>query len=615
MTLSRIKNLLFVVVLFHSATALSQGWEVRTYHDKQNSQLKESYCLLDSGSHILHGPYTAFYINGAIEKTGYFKNNVPDSLWTYYYESGSVKMRGTMRNGVNHGLWEYFFENGNRSMAGMIMDSKREGVWMYYYENGQIKSQGEYKADVKQGIWNYFYEEGILKAQEYYENGVGKYKEFYTSGNIKAEGLNKFGVSDSTWTFYYENGNIKAKGDYENGKRIGDWVFYHENEVKSAQGNYVDGLEQGKWEYFHENGTMSSEGVIREGKKDGYWRFFNEQGLFNAKGIYDNDNGKYTEYYESGKIKVEGEVAEGKNNGVWVYYYEDGTKEGECTFSLGDGDYVGYYPNGTIKMKGHIKNGINVDVWELYDPNGNLAGYYHPYYEENQPAYKLIEQNTSEKTDYSKPAYKYKSYKSRYFDPVINEYTGHIISFNPFATFIGQLPLSYEHYFAERLGYEGILGLIRDPFYSNGANVDLNEVFDRGFYAAIRQKYYHQEGKVGMFYFGQELRFTSLGHYSNVLDSSTVVQPPYEEIKIKTSEARMEYGVFIGDRWIQFFGERFNKNSLGISIDAFLGFGFGYRFYSKKYPENEEYDNIFKDVNDSKFVITPRVGFTVGLIF
>jgi uncharacterized protein len=615
MNLSRIKYLFFVVVLFHSATALSQGWEVRNYHDKQNSQIKESICLLDSGSHILHGPYTAFYINGTIEKTGFYKNNVPDSIWTYFYESGLMKMKGTMRNGVNHGLWEYFFENGNRSMAGMIMDSKREGAWKYYYENGQLKSEGEYKGDVKQGIWNYFYEEGILKAQEYNVDGVGKYKEFYASGNLKAEGLNKSGVSDSTWVFYYENGKVNAKGKYKNGKRVGEWVFYHENEVISARGSYVDGLEQGKWEYFHDNGTMSSEGAVKNGKKDGYWRFFNELGLFNAKGIYENDSGKYTEYYESGKIKVEGDVVDGKNNGVWVYFYEDGNREGECTFNHGDGDYIGYYPNGSIKMKGHIKNGINVGTWELYDEQGILAGYYHPYYEDNRPVYKLIDQNTSQKSDYSKPAYKYKSYKSRYFDPVINEFTGHIISFNPLATLMGQLPVSYEHYFAERLGYEGILGLIRNPFYSSGDDVDLNQVYDRGFYAAFRQKYYHPEGKLGMFYFGQELRVTSINHYSNVLDSGTVVAPPFEEIQLQTTEARIEYGLFIGDRWIHFFGKRFNKSSLGISFDAFAGFGFGYRFYSKKYPESKVYDAVFKDVNDSEMLITPRVGFTVGLIF
>ena len=62
-------------------------------------------------------------------------------------------------------------------------------------------------------------------------------------------------------------------------------------------------------------------------------------------------------------------------------------------------------------------------------------------------------------------------------------------------------------------------------------------------------------------------------------------------------------------------GERYKNNSSGITIDAFIGFGFGYRLYEKKYPNNPEYDQIFKDVNDSKFVISPRLGLNIGFIF
>jgi hypothetical protein len=106
-----------------------------------------------------------------------------------------------------------------------------------------------------------------------------------------------------------------------------------------------------------------------------------------------------------------------------------------------------------------------------------------------------------------------------------------------------------------------------------------------------------------------------MNHFSNVLDSSAVITNPPEELTIQTSEARIEYGLLIGDRWIHFFGEQLNKHSFGLSIDVFAGFGFGYRFYTKKYPDNEEYDKVFEDINDSNLLITPRVGFTIGIIF
>jgi len=594
---------------------MAQGVEVHTYHDEGKTLLKETYFIVDSGSTELNGPYTSCYINGAIEKTGYYKYNLPDSIWTYYYEGGSIKMTGMMRSGQTHGLWEYYFENGNRRMAGIIINSRREGNWIYYYENATIKSQGDFQADTKHGIWNYFYEDGALKAQEYYNKGTGRYKEFYNSGKIKAEGLNKFGVSDSTWVFYYESGKTKGRGNYKEGKRIGEWVFYYENEMVSSKGSYEDGREQGKWEHFNENGTLSSEGAVRDGKKEGYWRFFNDKGIFSAQGVYIDDTGKFTEYYESGKIKSEGNILNGKNEGQWYYYYEDNSKEGECFFVNGTGEYIGYYTDGTIKMKGQIKDGVNTGIWQLYKENGELAGLYRPYYEENRPVYKLVESDQVEKGNYLKPAYKYKNYKSRYFDPVINEYKGHIISINPFATLIGQMPVSYEYYIAERLGYEAIVSLIRDPFYTSGSSMELNEVYNRGLYVAIRQKYYHPQNKIGSFYFGQEARVTFVTHNSNVADSTVITQPPYELVKINTNETRLEYAPFVGNRWIHFFGERYNNKSVGISIDAFLGFGFGYRFYKKDYAENSAYDEVFGDVNDSKFLISPRVGFSVGLIF
>jgi len=97
-----------------------------------------------------------------------------------------------------------------------------------------------------------------------------------------------------------------------------------------------------------------------------------------------------------------------------------------------------------------------------------------------------------------------------------------------------------------------------------------------------------------------------------VIDSVSAL---YNQIKIKTHETKFEYALFVGNRWMLLFGERYKHNSLGITIDAFIGFGFGYRLYQKKYPNNPDYDQIFKDINDSKFVISPRLGLNFGFVF
>lgn len=606
---------IFVIIccaFFLATYSYAQTIEIKSYHDSDSSRIKEIYYIIDPTSAVLHGPYKSFYINGEVEREGYYTNNLPDSTWIYYFESGQIKMKGDLKGGVSHGLWEYYFENGKIHMAGIIIDSKREGNWKYYYENGNLKSQGDYRNNKKEGIWNYFYEGGELKSQAYYKEDKGKYKEFYIDGKLKAEGLNVNGYSDSTWIFYHENGKVKATGEYEKGKRVGPWIYYHKNEFKSAEGEFNKGEKEGKWIYYHESGEKSSEGALRDGKKEGYWKIFGKDGKFKAEGVFEQNDGTYTEYYESGKIKVEGNIKAGKNHGHWTYYYEDGSKEGECKFIQGNGEYIGYYNDGNVKMKGQIRDGVNVGLWELYKGDGSLAGYYRPYYEDSKPVYKLVEKPAPKRGDYIKPAYKYKSYKSRYFDPVINEYKGIILATNPLATFMGQLPLSFEYYIEERLGYEILVTLLRDPFYKSAESVELNEVYDRGFNAAVKQKYYHPEGRFGMFYFGHEVRLTSLNHYANVIDSISL--PPVNE-KINTKETKFEYALFVGDRWMALFGERYKNNSLGFTIDAYIGFGFGYRLYEEKYTSNPSYDEIFKNVNSSKFVISPRLGLNIGFVF
>ena len=62
-----------------------------------------------------------------------------------------------------------------------------------------------------------------------------------------------------------------------------------------------------------------------------------------------------------------------------------------------------------------------------------------------------------------------------------------------------------------------------------------------------------------------------MNHYANVIDSASVI---HERIQINTSETKFEYALFVGDRWMRLIGERYKNNSLGFTIDGFLGFGF-----------------------------------------
>src|SRR5690606_8972433 len=100
------------------------------------------------------------------------------------------------------------------------------------------------------------------------------------------------------------------------------------------------------------------------------------------------------------------------------------------------------------------------------------------------------------------------------------------------------------YYFQERLGYEMQIGYRRNPFFKENANVDLNTSFSRGFDASIRQKFYHPERKPGMFYFAHEIRFTTLTHRSNVIDS--VDMEAVKNLTISANENKFEYAILFG---------------------------------------------------------------------
>lgn len=458
------------------------------------------------------------------------------------------------------------------------------------------------------GIWNYFYENqqggfGALKAQAFYEDGNGTYKEFYPNGDLKAEGLYVDGRSQGLWTFYHSNGNVEAKGEYDEGLRKGEWAFFHPNGSKAAQGLYKEGIREGNWLFFHENGNLSSQGVMHEGQKDGYWRLFNRLGEFKGEGNFVKGEGEYKEFYENGKIKTVGAIKDDMNEGEWRYYYENGRLEGKADFINGRGYYTGYYPNGTINMEGEIANGQRIGIWKMYKENGDLSGFYKVYYENEKPVYKIINKNNSpERESAEKPEFRFKVKRFRNFEPQVNEFKALIVATNPLALFKGSLPVSLEYYIQERLGYDLQLTYIRTPFFSNYEALNAGDEFAHGFSFALKQKFYQPEDKLGMFYYGHEVRVSPLQHYHQ-----TGLPALGDNGMVGLQELKLEYSVIFGNRLTRDAGRS------GFTVDVFLGMGAGYRLVSRNYKQEDmPNQSLFTNFNTSGITVPIRFGFNMG---
>ncbi len=58
------------------------------------------------------GEWRYYYDNGKLETKGYFKNDLPDSIWIWYFPDGIMKERGVFKKGKRTGEWYSYDEKG-----------------------------------------------------------------------------------------------------------------------------------------------------------------------------------------------------------------------------------------------------------------------------------------------------------------------------------------------------------------------------------------------------------------------------------------------------------------------------------------------------------------------
>lgn len=579
-----------------------------SYYDNRQVALKEVWHTADKEGIIKQGPFYSYFQNGSLKTKGNFSDNLMDGVWERFYENGCQKNFLTYKKGTLNGRYRLYFESGRLAQEGFYLQGKEDSTWRFYFESGRLKSFGSYKNGKQNGVWTYLNEDSTLKAYALLKQGVGIYKEYYASGEVKMEGLIRDGQSDSIWSYYHENGTIKATGREKNGERIGFWRFYHPNGIISAEGHFRNNMKDGHWKYFHETGALSSEGEQYEDQKDGKWEFYLPGGEKMGEANFVKGNGEYKEFYSNGKLKLKGKIENNKYEGLWTYFFEDGGLEGECLYQNGYGQYSGYYENGSLKMKGQMQNGNKVGSWDLFGRDGKVIGHYKTFYdmiEPQTPSKALPKKDTAlaKPRNYGKPEFVQSRRKSRHFIPRINEIKGIIVAINPFAVALGSMPLSLEYYMHDRLGYEVMFTLIRQPFFANHSEeIENRRLYTQGNAIDFRQKLYSPDKGSGNLYVGQELRLSSLNHRLFVTEQKDSITTGKT---LLGDELKIEFSLMVGNRFFQIY----NRHRT-LTLDIFGGIGFGYRI--SHYPrELLDYNRL----KTNRLTIPVRAGFNFGYFF
>ena len=105
------KSFTFIIALLTSSKLFAQTVEVTTEDKSSNS--KEDYFVLKSNQDIKEGSYTkyTFFSNGII-CTGFYKNNLKDSLWIDYPHQDFVADSGYYKQGKKVGIWKAYKLSG-----------------------------------------------------------------------------------------------------------------------------------------------------------------------------------------------------------------------------------------------------------------------------------------------------------------------------------------------------------------------------------------------------------------------------------------------------------------------------------------------------------------------
>lgn len=583
---------------------------IKEYFTPAQKQVKRSFEVLKSeqGPIIFDGFYKEFNAEGFLKTKGHFESNQPHGHWTYYTDAGQKIKEGHFAEGKTTGTWTFYHLNGKVKMEGPLIDASRQGLWKFYYESGELKQKGYMKKGLSDSNWKFYYEDGHLKGEAFFEKGKGYYREYFLNGEPKREGMLVYGESDSTWKYYYDNGQLKAMGEEQQGKKEGYWRFFDKKGNLTGAGSFNNGKESGHWEYYYPTGQLKSEGKYQERLKEGEWFTYYRSGGLKGKGVFSEGNGTYQEYYQDGDQKLSGYFEKGAREGTWHYWDEKGILEGNCKYHNDTGMYYGYYPDSTLKMKGKLVGGDKHGRWIYYKPDGTVAGYSEG---EEQPELDwLPAAPVREKKDapQTQRMDRQRIRKSRmrqhfffkYFVAEPNELRAFILGSNPIYPLFGQLPLSIEYYYENRLGLEMKYSLIRSPFFRTHINRP-DVVYTRGNMLDLRIKLYHPNSGYGLLYLSTDLRLNSLVHTAisqretNRYDFSTLRQ--YSG----------ELGLTIGTRGIK------QGQKEGFTVDVYAGFGLGYR-YSGWELNQEEHRGLIADHNITtrKLAGGVRLGFILG---
>jgi antitoxin component YwqK of YwqJK toxin-antitoxin module len=166
-----------------------------------------------------NGHQVNYYITGAKQSEGNYKNSLQDSTWRYYYPNGKINRITNYDKGVKNGRSITYNKDGSLASDVNYKNGNFFGAVKFYYSNGQLNYEEYYDANsLEQGEFKLWYKSGKLSQDGMMVNGklVGKWMKYYENGQTEHTAYyDTAGNKDSLWLYYSPSGKLMGSEKYK----------------------------------------------------------------------------------------------------------------------------------------------------------------------------------------------------------------------------------------------------------------------------------------------------------------------------------------------------------------------------------------------------------------
>jgi membrane associated rhomboid family serine protease/antitoxin component YwqK of YwqJK toxin-antitoxin module len=155
------------------------------------------------------GPPASYYRIGFRDSLGRWQGAVRD-----YYINGAIQMKGTYKDDKRDGVFLYYSDHNTYTSAGRYRNNRSVGKWETYHTNGRLASEVYYTDRYfLKNLWD-------SAGHQWVKDGEGKEIQRYANGVVAAEGEYSDGYKEGYWYGRHENGDMYYEENYHQGRLI-----------------------------------------------------------------------------------------------------------------------------------------------------------------------------------------------------------------------------------------------------------------------------------------------------------------------------------------------------------------------------------------------------------